>query len=245
MEKHPFDNGFVLPLQKCTNERKLFFHRMNEILSFLYVTTVSLNDCNNNYQKLIPKMPYKEDTPIKITLSGGNFATMPAKRLIKLTREGVDILTRQIFIMIYGSFETYLYQLFEKSYSKIGITEKFLDKSIDILMRKKWDGKFCKMSEEFELGYKANSLITHFSGFKLNFEGESFNNPLTFLDELAKIRHKIIHASSIYEKDTKIFIEVKVFNEMFGFFSMLTDYIDKLFSQRFEYERIDLKPADA
>ena len=46
----------------------------------------------------------------------------PASLLLENIKSGTDILIRQIFVMFYGSFETYLFELMVRSYPKIGIT---------------------------------------------------------------------------------------------------------------------------
>ena len=90
--------------------------------------------------------------------------------------------------MYYGSLETYLFELLERSFPEIGVTENILDSSLEIMMGSKWrDGKFCKMRDIFGLNYKANDIKNHFSAFEMNFEGKIFKNPLLFMDELAKV----------------------------------------------------------
>ncbi|ODS32538.1 MAG: hypothetical protein SCARUB_02338 [Candidatus Scalindua rubra] len=247
MISDPFSGDtFVLPVTECTSERKLFFKRMNEIQSLLYVTKLSFDVCKKNYgENIIPKRPTKEKTSMRLAINGGNPIFLPAFKIIEITSNGIDILTRQAFIMFYGSFETYLYQLFEKSFPLIEVTENILDKSRDILMLKKWDGKFCKMNEVFDIGYKANDLVCRFNNFEMDFEGKRHKNPLHFLDELAQIRHRIVHASSILENDKLIFIDMKIFHGFFGFFFLLTDYIDSLFTKKFGYDRKKINPAEA
>ena len=240
----PYDGAtFVFPETDCTEERKLFFRRINEIQAFLFITKLSLDEYNKNFKSLIPKMPFKEKTPIKIESVGGKSITMNASQIPNLTTEGINILTRQVFVMYYGSFETYLFQLFERTFPQIGIRENTLDSSIEILMRRKWDSKFQKMSEVFDLNFKAGFLMDHFSGFELNFEGKIFKNPLTFLDELAQIRHRIVHASSILDKDKLINLDMNAFHDFFAFFFLLTDFVDNLFATRFKYERVRINPA--
>ena len=148
MNRDPFDgNSFVFPETECTVERGQFFNRMNEIQAFLYTTKISFDACKEKYEKIITDLPSKEKTPMKLEMNGGNFIIMPASRIITLTEDGINILTRQAFIMFYGSFETYLYQLFERSFLSIGVTEDILERSRVILLLKNWDGKFCKMNE--------------------------------------------------------------------------------------------------
>jgi hypothetical protein len=246
MVRDPFaGDGYVFPLTKCTRERRLFFKRANEIHALLFITKHSYDETKEVYQDRIRKLPFGETTAIKIELTTGNSTMFPAKRILNLCGDGINILTRQAFVMLYGSFETYLFQMLEGSYPKIGIEDDILDRSIDVLMGGKWDSKFNKMSEIFALGFKGGELNRHFSGFKLNFEGKIYKNPLLFLDELAKVRHRIVHASSILEKDKLISVEMNIFHGFYGYYFLLTDFIDNLFAKKFDYPRLDIDPAEA
>ena len=238
-------DGFVFPATKSTRERRLFLKRANEIHALLYITKHSYDETNKIYQTRIRKFPKKESNFIKIELSTGNSTMFPARKILQLTADGINIITRQAFIMFYGSFETYLFQLLERSYPNIGVKEDALDRSIDILMGGKWDSKFNKMSEIFGLEFKAGALMSHFTGFELNFEGKIHKNPLSFLDELARVRHRIVHASSILEKDKLISVEMNIFHGFYGFYFLLTDFVDSLFAGRFNYPRLDVNPAEA
>ena len=221
MVPDPFDGKtFVLPETPCTRERRLFFQRMKEIIGFLNVTSYSFQECRKNLELLIPKLRFKEKTDIKIEWTGGRSITIPARKIVKMTFDGNDILARQIFIMIYGSFETYLFQMFDRTYPKIGITE-------------------------FDVNYRVGELINHFKDLKMDFSGNLIKNPLNFLDELAQIRHRIVHASSILEKGNLVNIDITFFHEFFYFCSLLTDYVDILFSKKYKYPRNILDPAKA
>ncbi len=241
----PYDGKtFVLPATRCTDERRLFFKRMNEILGFLFVTCLCYREYGSHFEKLVPNLPFKYTTPIKIEFKASKSVMMPANRVLALTRESLNILARQIFVRIYGSFETYLYQLFERSYPAAGITENLIETSLDILMKRRWDGKFSKMGHVFGFEYRANQLTSHFSNFQMSFEGKTFKNPLDFLDELTQIRHRIVHASSILEKSQVIFIDATFLPEFFGFLYHLTDYIDEVYAERFGYTRVEVNPAE-
>jgi len=218
---------------------------MNEILGFLFVTCLCYSEYRNHFEKLVPKLPFKENTPIKIELKASKSVMMPAGRVLNFTKERLDILARQIFVMIYGSFETYLYQLFDRSYSEVGTTKDLIEMSLDILMRRRWDGKFSKMAHVFGFEYRASHLIDHFSNLEMNFNGKIYRNPLDFLDDLVQIRHKIVHTSSILEKHQLIFLDINIISEFFFFLYHLTEYIDDLFAKRFGYVRLKLNPAEA
>jgi hypothetical protein len=241
-------NKFVLPPTQCSEQRKSFFMRFNEIIGFLYISSDALTKYEINYEvNIIPNLPTKSDNPMKFSLNSGECIITTPKRIIEITKNGVNILTRQLFVMCYGSFETYLYQLFERSFQIIGIKdeEEIFNRSRDILMLKKWDGKFCSINEVFAIGYKAGELNKYFSNFNMHFEAKKYNNPLNFLDELAQVRHRIVHASSILEKDKMIFIDMKMFNGLLGFFFRLTDYVDSLFAKKFGYTQQKIDPAKA
>lgn len=65
------------------------------------------------------------------------------------------------------------------------------------------------------------------------------------MDEIAKVRHRIVHASSILENDKMIYVDVDILPVFVGFYNHLTDYIDKMFATRFGYLRTVLNPAEA
>jgi len=246
MVRDPYaGDGFVFPEINCTRERRFFIKRLNEIHALLYITKHAYDETKVIYRSRIQKLPFKEKTPIKIELSTGNSTIFPASAIVKLSNDGINILTRQAFIMFYGSFETYLFQLFERSFPKIGIDQEILDRSVEILMGGKWDTKFNKMNNCFALDFKAGKLNDYFTDFELNFDGEILKSPLTFLDELAAVRHRIVHASSILENDQLISVDLDIFHGFYGFYFLLTDFVDSLFSRRFDYPRLKINPAEA
>ncbi len=237
---------FVFPPAKCTHERRLFFKRANEIHALLFITKHAYDKTNKIYQQLTGKFPKGESTPIRIELNTGHSLMFPAGYILKLSAEGINVLTRQAFVMLYGSFETYLFQLFERSFALIGVGEtEATDQAIEILMGGKWDSKFNRMSNVFGLDFKAGDLYRHFSDFELNFEGTLYKHPLLFMDELAKVRHRIVHASSILEKDQLISIGMDVFHGFYAVYFLLTEFVDSLFEKRFGYPRFEISPAEA
>ena len=257
MVPDPFTGDtFVIPETLCTPERKAWFNRINKIVALQKIITLALQEYRNNNEKKFSNLTYKENTPIKIESHDGTYIVVPVRLLFKLCNEGIDILNNQIFVMLYGSFETYLLEMFETTYPQIGITENTLDISRYILMKGNWDGKFCKMSSVFKIDYKASKLVEHFAGFELDFMGEIHKNPLEFLDELAQIRHRIIHASSIidcafvdkyqtenFEQGKQINIPHEIIPAFYGFYVLLTDYVDDLFAQKYGYKRIKINPS--
>ena len=203
------------------------------------------DEYKKHFEKVIPQLPFKDRTPIKIEWKASKSLMMPARKIVSLSKESFDILPRQIFIMVYGSFETYLFQLFERSYPLISVTKDTLDLSLGILMKKRWDGKLSKMANTFGFEYKASQIKNYFSSLEMDFNGESITNPLDFLDKLVQVRHRIVHASSIFEEGRLITIDICFIPEFFFFLYHLTDYIDSLFAKRFGFQRIKINPAEA
>ena len=236
----------ILPDTPCTHERRLWFRRANEIMAFLFVTEFAQKECQSKYETLIKQNQLKLETQFRLRSSDGRLATMPTGKFIGICRDGLDILSRQGFIMFYGSLETYLFELIERSYVEIGITKDILYKSLGIMMKRNWDGKFCKMSEVFSLGYNASNIVNHFKGFEMEFNGKAYEHPLLFLDELSKVRHKIVHASSIMENGKLIYFKPQeMFLARYGFCALLTEYIDALFVRRFSYQQTIINPGRA
>ncbi len=246
MTRDPYAGDyFVFPETPCTEERRLWFERTNQIFGFFQTARLASQECRRMYERNISPEVLRKNEAIKVASSDGQSIIMPARRFLQQFNDSIDVLTRQVFVMVYGSFETYLFQLFERTYPEIGIRENILDTSLDILMRKKWDGKFCKMRDIFDVDYKAGSLIAHFHGFEMDIEGTVYKNPLDFLDALTQIRHRIVHASSILEGEKLIFIQAEIFHAYYAFLALLTDYVDALFSTRFGFSRPKLDPAKA
>lgn len=201
MVPDPYDGvTFIHPDTLCSDQRRLWFRRSNEIVGFLTLTELALKESRSKYGQLLSQGKLKPDTPLKIVSSDGRSIILPMHAFLRQCENGVDILCRQVFIMFYGSLETFIFELIERSFLQIGVTENILDRSFDIMMRKKWDGKLCKLRDIFGLSYEATNMIKSFGEFQMEFEGKTFKNPLIFLDELAQVRHRIVHASSILEK---------------------------------------------
>jgi len=246
MVRDPFaGDGFVLPDTLCTDERKALFRRDKEIMKFLTIADLALKECKNKYEQLLSENNLKPDTPLKFGFSDGRSTIMPVRSYLDGCNEGVEFLCRQVFVMLYGSWETYLFEILERSFPQIGISENILEHSLKILMKGNWDGKFCKMQNTLGLSYKAGDLIKHFKGFEMTLEGKLFKNPFHFLDELAQIRHKIVHGSSMLDNGKPIYINAQVFPAYFSFFTLLTEYVDKLFSEKFNYTQLKINPAEA
>jgi len=231
--------------QRGSAQRRAWFRRCNEIMSFLTLSELALKESRLKYGQLVSEGKLKPDTPLKIESSDGRSMMVPMHAFLKQCDNGVDILCRQVFIMLYGSMETFMFELIERSFLQVGVAENILEQSLDIMMRKKWDGKLCKLRDVFGLSYEAGDMIKHFGEFQMGFEGKTFRNPLTFLDELAQVRHKIVHASSILEGDKLIFLNAQMFHAYYGFCALLTEYVDGLFAEKFGYLRENIDPAEA
>ena len=191
---------------------------------------MALVETRLKYESLIVPGKLTPTKPLKIGFSDGRSIVLPARSLLTKCEQGVDILCRQAFVMLYGLLETFLFDLIARSFTEIGATKDILDRSLEIMMKKKWDGKLCKMRDLFQLPYETADMINHFKGFQVEFQGKALKNPLSFLDELAQIRHRIVHASSILEGGKLIFVSAVIFHAYYAFCALLTDYIDGLFA---------------
>lgn len=232
---------FVLPPTLCTEQRKGWFHRVNEIMAFQLITEYALRKCKESVPPLIPG----ETTPTRINSPDGRAVIMTKKGLEQRAGDGLEYLGRQVFVMLYGAFEMYLFELIERSFPEFGITEEIDKKSIEIMMGKKWDGKLCSLSDTFQLNYKVSDLIKSFKDFKLFFEEKQFTNPVLFLEELAPIRHRIVHGINTNKEGKPIYINFGILQPLRGYYFLMTDYIDELFNARFGFQRTMVDPAIA
>lgn len=253
MIKDPFvGDNFVFGETLCTVQRKNWFQNANQILAFQAATILSLQETKAKYSAL----KLSQDTPIRLLYEDGMSFMTPLKLLVKFLDGGIHFMGQQIFIRLYGSFETYLFQLIDRTLIESGITEGRLEQSISIIMNKTWDGKFCAMNEKFGIGYKSSKLHKHFKDFPLVFMGGRFEEPLVFMDEIARIRHLIIHNSGIVdnhlaekyslpnlEEGKLILLDHRICIEFFAFLNLLTEYIDQLFSLKYNFHRESLNPA--
>ncbi len=238
-------DSFVLPPTLCTDERRSWFRRCKEIIGFLTITDLSLKECRIKYEQLLSQKNLRLDTPLQLKFSDGRSARMPVSKFLNGCNEGVEFLSRQVFVMLYGAWENYLSELLEKSIPQVGISKNILEDVLLIMMRGNWDGKFCKMRDRLGIEYRAGDLIKHFENYKMNYDGKTIKNPLIFLDHLAQIRHKIVHASSMLDNGKPIFIKADILPGLFSFFVLLTEYVDNLFSKKFSYVQSKINPAEA
>jgi hypothetical protein len=233
-------DSFTLPKMLCTPARESFTKRTQEILAFSLITEASLDRCEEFFREQIavPKAETKADILYEIKSSLGHYSvTLTASGVRRRAEDAVRILRRQVFVMLYGSFETYLHQIFECAFTDLDTKEDSLDAFRILLMKKKWDGKFCSMRHVFGVDYKSSDLMRHFRDFEMRFGNQGYKDPLRFLDRLAQVRHKIVHASSILSDSELVRIGGEVFLPMFAFYILLTDYVDDLFSKKFGFPR--------
>lgn len=246
MKPDPYaGDSFVLSESPCTDHRRFWLKRSNEIIGFFIIGQNAFHEC----EKLFTSYPSQNNkisinTPFKLSLHSGHSIVAPLHRVIKQLQEGKGTLSNQIFVMLYGSFEAYLFDIIERSYREIGKNENLFELSLEIMMRKNWDGKFCKLRDVFRINYRSSELRNHFKGFKMEFNNSDIGDPLSFLDKLAQIRHKIVHTVNIMQSGEKIFIKQEMIFPYYAFFYLLTDYIDLMFSRTFGYERIITNPAN-
>ena len=67
MVPDPFDGStFVLPGTLCTQERKIWFRRANEIFGFQLVAELALKECKNKYGSYVSEKGLKPETPLKL-----------------------------------------------------------------------------------------------------------------------------------------------------------------------------------
>jgi len=109
---------FTFPDTLCTEQRRLWFRRANEIFAFLMMTEFAIKECRTRYEQIVSQKKLNANTPFKLESSDGKSVVTPLKTFLEKLGSNVDILCRQVFLMFYGSLETYLFELLELSFPK-------------------------------------------------------------------------------------------------------------------------------
>jgi hypothetical protein len=64
-------DSFVFSQTLCTDQRRLWFRRANQIIAFLTTTELAMKECESKYDQLLSQRRLKPDTPLKIESSDG------------------------------------------------------------------------------------------------------------------------------------------------------------------------------
>ena len=130
---------YVLPPQLCSERRREFFVRANQILGSYSIIFGYSNFGKNWIEREAKKGRFIETTPMRITINGRTIQTT-YRKLKEMYKKGVPRLSNYIFLMIYGNFETFLSDLVCDGLTKQGQSSP-IEETIRLMMTTKWIGR--------------------------------------------------------------------------------------------------------
>lgn len=253
MERSSPESPFVLPKQTCSERRKEFFGRSNRILCTYMIIAAHSNRSHQSFEESCKTQNLTDSTSIRIKMGT---RTIQCKRstFIKMFNKAGSLLTNQIFLMIYGNFESFLSDLVQDAFSSRGSTDPIQD-TISILITSKWESKIQKIRNSFGIDLKGRVFKQKYQNIKMGFFGEPYDCPVTFMESMSDMRHRLVHSSGrvdkkLLEKYPKLGKpEGELIELPFGFpydlnsfFVPLTDIFDDVFCNKFGWQREKISP---
>ena len=156
----------------------------------------------------------------------------------------------------YGNVEAYLIDLVTEAFSTLGSLDPSQDALI-IMARTRWEGRIDSIGQRFGLKLGKTQFADRFRNIKMEVQGETFNEPVSFVQRIADIRHLLVHSAGrlgdrladLYSdkgitKDTVITIPTELPFEFHVFLTGFSDVFDKAFSDKFGWPRSMVQPHE-
>ena len=259
MKRHALgdlDDGiFVLPAQLATGRRREYFERGQRILAAYMTVATHSGKGQKTFQFEVQNQGLSPTTPIRVEINGTTFETTVRRLEMEFARAGGE-LTRQFFVAFYGNFEAFLSDHVLAAYVATKNTEPERN-TISLMMGRRWPGKLDRISQEFGLGLRATELRRLYEEFEMEFFSQSFDDPVTFLDSVADLRHRIVHSSGrvdqpLLDKYPKCDLQLGQLIELpfnlpaylWLFFVPLSEELDRLFAEQFNWTRTEVQPEE-
>jgi hypothetical protein len=239
---------YVLPPQLCSERRREFFVRANQILGSYSIICGYSNFGKNWVELEAKKGRFIETTPMRITINDRTIQTT-YRKIKEMYEKGVPRLSNYIFLMIYGNFETFLSDLVCDGLTKQGRSSP-VEETIRLMMATKWVGKIDRLSQLFDLNLGKSNRQQKFRDLPMEFMGVIYTDPIEFLQKIADIRHRLTHYSGLADslflsefprcglsEGDPIFMPVHMPYDTQFFLVLLTDLVDDAFSRKFKWSR--------
>lgn len=252
-----WDNGlgtYILPAQDCTEHRREFLRRGNQILSS-YMGLLGLAQLGRGSMGSVAAASGLDDqTPIKIGLGNGQEMNVRLGRLRGSWQNLVDQLTSQVLVTLYGSLEAYVYDVAAAGLRERGRPASTQD-LLDLLGQRQWPGKIDRLQQELGPKLGSGARRAHFTGLQMDLNGVTYSDPAEFLEQIARLRHRLVHYLGRVDQEyanTHPGVPLKV-GEVLRFPSEypallhcflvhFTDFVDKAFAAEFGWTQTKEKP---
>ena len=249
MEELTQYGGFVLGEALCTERRKDFLLRGNNILTSF---TIIANLSNFGYQ-YINKQDIPNERRMRLTI-GKRFIQCKNITLKDMYIPSLKQLANQTFVSIYGNFEAYLIDILIDALERLGESNP-QQESMKILAMRGWEGKIDSIGQKLNIKVGKGKFREKFKDIPMEIEGKACSDAISFLQNIADVRHLIVHTAgrvdarlaknypdaNLKEGD-EIAIPVELAFDLHIFLVSFTEIFDKAFSERFKWEQKVIHP---
>jgi len=244
---------FVFSPVLCSTRRKEYFERANRHLAMYSCLSIYSFFGNKAINIESKRRGIDDNTPFLLEISN-HFMQTSYRQLKKSYSQSGAQLTNQVFLMLYGNFDAFLFDLVHDAKRHLGSRDPFQD-TITLLSATRWSGKLDRLSQKLSLNISQGELFQQYNGVEMGFLGQPTKDPVEFLQCMADLRHRLIHGGSradskLIQKYPDAGLDDGDYIELpFGlpfiisyFLIPFTDYIDKSFCDQFSWEREMISP---
>ena len=254
-ERYLADVGWVLSPRPCSGPRQEFFKRANEIDLFYTIASTFIQEGRKAFDAWAQREDLSPDTPIRITEEDGTKRAAPYRLLRSRSPTLRQQLANQVFLMLYGSFEAYIADVVCDAYSQLGEGDPE-SRTLQTIYGKRWPGRLDSMHQDLQVQLPKRRFTSAFKGQTLVFLGKKRDDPRDFLEDLAQVRHLLVHSagrvSAAFLADYPeaaisagdlINIPYATLRHIELFLFRMTDVLDAAFAEKFGWARPVKDPA--
>jgi hypothetical protein len=245
--------GYAQGPELCTHWRKEYLRRGNRILAAYSMALCYTNIGSQHVVSLETSGQINTQTAFRLSI-GERFIQCNYGQLKPTYNEAVQQLSNQAFLMVYGNLEAYLVDILNEAFVNLGSSDPSQD-ALNMMARAKWEGKIDSMCQRFKLELGKGQFAHRFRDIKMTFLGESFNEPIRFLQRIAEVRHLLVHSAGRlgdrlvqlypeagFTKDTVIAMPLELSFDLHIFLTAFSEVFDKAFSDKLAWTRTIVQP---
>jgi hypothetical protein len=249
------DGPFVLSPVLCSERRKEYFHRANRILATYCSLAAYAHFGKEALESTANQKQLSDTNPIRINMSDYVMQTTYRQLRKSHSRAGAQ-LTNQIFLMIYGNFDAYLFDLVRDALSDLAVQDP-IQEAVSMLASMRWAGKIDRLSNKLSVKLPKRKLLQKYKDIEMGFLGKASKNPIDFLQSMANLRHRLVHSAGradpklIQEYPNSGLKEGDLIELPFGlpysinfFFVPFTDVLDESFCDQYSWRREMIAPEN-
>ncbi len=194
MTYHKKGGFYVLPPSLCSEHRAAFIGRGNGILAFYSTISIVSKAGGDIIRRDELYGKYKSNTPFRLEELDGGFSMLNYGLFKKIfARAGIK-LANQVFLMLYGNFEAYIIDMVLDSLTEQKCLSPY-EEVLRLMSSSRWRGKMDRIAKKTGVPLTTSRFIAKFKGIEMEFLGDTIENPIEFLENIADFRHLLVHNS--------------------------------------------------